>query len=137
MPAADLVHRLRLLTFSGSHPGIADGRVMTPEEIVDTVLFGLVRRDGPTGPEPHDEPPRDKPVDPHPTSVPTVVSRHPAPKGTDMLMRLLRRHLRPYRGQIAVIVLAQFVSTMASLYLPSLNGEIIDQGVARATPASS
>ncbi len=52
VPAADLVHRLRLLTFSGSHPGIADGRVMTPEEIVDTVLFGLVRRDGPTGPEP-------------------------------------------------------------------------------------
>jgi AcrR family transcriptional regulator len=44
VPAADLVHRLRLLTFSGSHPGIADGRVLTPEEIVDTVLFGLVCR---------------------------------------------------------------------------------------------
>jgi len=42
--ASDLVHRLRLLTFSGSHPGITDGRVLTPEEIVDTVLFGLVRR---------------------------------------------------------------------------------------------
>jgi AcrR family transcriptional regulator len=44
VPAADLVHRLRLLTFSGSHPGIADGQVLTPEEIVDTVLFGLVCR---------------------------------------------------------------------------------------------
>ncbi|HET7799135.1 MAG TPA: helix-turn-helix domain-containing protein [Humibacillus xanthopallidus] len=44
VPAAELVHRLRLLTFSGSHPGIADGRVLTPEEIVDTVLFGLVCR---------------------------------------------------------------------------------------------
>ncbi|MGO4361444.1 TetR/AcrR family transcriptional regulator [Terrabacter sp. 2TAF16] len=44
VPAADLVHRIRLLTFSGSHPGIADGQVLTPEEIVDTVLFGLMRR---------------------------------------------------------------------------------------------
>src|SRR6476659_1115972 len=47
-----------------------------------------------------------------------------------MLMRLLRTHLRPYQGQIVLIVLAQFVSTMASLYLPSLNGQIIDEGVA-------
>src|SRR6476660_428429 len=44
VPGTDCVHRIRLLTFSGSHPGIADGRVLTPEEIVDTVLFGLVRR---------------------------------------------------------------------------------------------
>ncbi|GAA2490782.1 TetR/AcrR family transcriptional regulator [Terrabacter carboxydivorans] len=44
VPAADVVHRIRLLTFSGSHPGIADGRVLTPEEIVDTVLFGVVCR---------------------------------------------------------------------------------------------
>src|SRR6478609_7147083 len=48
-----------------------------------------------------------------------------------MLMRLLRTHLRPYQGQIVFIVLAQFVSTMASLYLPSLNGQIIDEGVAK------
>jgi AcrR family transcriptional regulator len=44
VPGTDVVHRIRLLTFSGSHPGIADGKVLTPEEIVDTVLFGLVRR---------------------------------------------------------------------------------------------
>lgn len=48
-----------------------------------------------------------------------------------MLIRLLRSHLRPYPGQIVLIVLAQLVSTMASLYLPSLNGEIIDDGVAK------
>ena len=48
-----------------------------------------------------------------------------------MLIRLLRSHLRPYSGQIVLIVLAQLVSTMASLYLPSLNGEIIDDGVAK------
>ena len=48
----DLVHRLRLLTFSGSHPGIAEGRVLTPEQIVDTVLYGTVRRPGPCGAHP-------------------------------------------------------------------------------------
>ena len=49
VPARDVVHRIRLLTFSGSHPGIADGKVLTPEEIVDTVLYGLVVRPSPTG----------------------------------------------------------------------------------------
>ena len=48
-----------------------------------------------------------------------------------MLIRLLRSHLRPYRREITVIVLLQLVSTLASLYLPSLNGEIIDDGVAK------
>lgn len=45
VPGAQVVHRIRLLTFSGSHPGISDGQTLTPEEIVDTVLFGVVRRD--------------------------------------------------------------------------------------------
>ena len=49
VPVADVIHRIRLLTFSGSHPGIADGMVLTPEEIVDTVLYGLVVRPSPTG----------------------------------------------------------------------------------------
>ncbi len=47
-----------------------------------------------------------------------------------MLIRLLKEHLSPYRGEIMLILLLQFVSTMASLYLPSLNGQIIDEGVA-------
>ncbi|MGN6752455.1 MAG: ABC transporter ATP-binding protein [Intrasporangium sp.] len=46
-----------------------------------------------------------------------------------MLLRLLRGHLRPYKGEITLIVILQLVATMASLYLPSLNGEIIDKGV--------
>lgn len=45
-------------------------------------------------------------------------------------MRLLRSHLQPYGGEITLIVLLQLISTLASLYLPSLNGEIIDEGVA-------
>jgi AcrR family transcriptional regulator len=45
VPVDDFVHVLRLLTFAGSHQHIADGRLLTPEQIVDTVLLGLVRRD--------------------------------------------------------------------------------------------
>ena len=48
-----------------------------------------------------------------------------------MLIRLLRTYLRPYRRELTAVVLLQLVGTIASLYLPSLNGDIIDQGVAR------
>ena len=47
-----------------------------------------------------------------------------------MLIRLLRTYLRPYPRPLAAVVLLQFVGTIASLYLPSLNADIIDQGVA-------
>ncbi|MEU6080935.1 ABC transporter ATP-binding protein [Streptomyces sp. NPDC047108] len=46
-----------------------------------------------------------------------------------MLIRLLRAHLGPYRRTIAVLVLLQLVQTTATLYLPTLNADIIDQGV--------
>src|SRR4051812_40140896 len=42
---AMLVHTLRLLTFAGSNEQIADGQVLTPEQIVDTLLHGLLRKD--------------------------------------------------------------------------------------------
>jgi ATP-binding cassette subfamily B protein len=48
-----------------------------------------------------------------------------------MLIPLLRQYLRPYRRPLLAVVALQFVGTMASLYLPSLNADIIDQGVAR------
>ena len=48
-----------------------------------------------------------------------------------MLVRLLRQYLTPYRREIAIIVALQFVATMAVLYLPSLNADIIDDGVAK------
>ena len=48
-----------------------------------------------------------------------------------MLIPLLRRHLRPYRTPIAVVVVLQLIQTIASLYLPSLNASIIDRGIAR------
>ena len=46
-----------------------------------------------------------------------------------MLVRLLRRHLRPYTGPLWLIVLLQLVQTLAMLYLPTLNADIIDDGV--------
>ncbi|GLW32772.1 ABC transporter ATP-binding protein [Actinoplanes regularis] len=46
-----------------------------------------------------------------------------------MLIKLLRGHLRPYRNTIALIVLFQFLQTLATLYLPTLNADIIDNGV--------
>lgn len=46
-----------------------------------------------------------------------------------MLIRLLRRRLPAYSGFLAAIAVLQFVGVIANLYLPSLNGRIIDQGV--------
>jgi ATP-binding cassette subfamily B protein len=46
-----------------------------------------------------------------------------------VLVSLLRTYLRPYTQPIALIVLFQLISTIASLYLPGLNAQIIDQGV--------
>ena len=47
-----------------------------------------------------------------------------------MLIRLLRRHLRAYRRPLAAVVALQALQSVASLYLPSLNADIIDKGVA-------
>ncbi|WP_431775652.1 ABC transporter ATP-binding protein [Streptomyces cucumeris] len=46
-----------------------------------------------------------------------------------MLVRLIRGYLRPHARTIALIVLLQLVQTLATLYLPSLNADIIDGGV--------
>jgi ATP-binding cassette subfamily B multidrug efflux pump len=48
-----------------------------------------------------------------------------------MLLRLLRQHLRPFRNWLAIVVVLQFIGTIASLFLPSLNADIIDKGVAQ------
>ena len=52
-----------------------------------------------------------------------------------MLWTLLRRHGRRYRGAVAAVVVLQLLSTLAMLYLPSLNARIIDEGVARGDTA--
>ena len=48
-----------------------------------------------------------------------------------MLIRLLRTYLRPYAWPLLAVVGLQLVGTMANLYLPSLNADIIDNGVAK------
>ena len=48
-----------------------------------------------------------------------------------MLLRLLRVQLRPYGKEITLVVLFQFVQTLATLYLPTLNADIIDDGVVK------
>ena len=58
--------------------------------------------------------------------------------GTPVLIRLLRSYLRPYRRPLLAVVVLQLVGTIASLYLPSLNADIIDNGRRHAaTPATS
>jgi ATP-binding cassette subfamily B multidrug efflux pump len=46
-----------------------------------------------------------------------------------VLVRLLRSQLRPYRRPVALVVALQLVQTLATLYLPTLNADIIDNGV--------
>ncbi len=46
-----------------------------------------------------------------------------------MLIRLLRDFLRPYRGQLVVVFLLTCVQVTCQLILPTLNADIIDNGV--------
>jgi ATP-binding cassette subfamily B multidrug efflux pump len=48
-----------------------------------------------------------------------------------MLVRLLRTYLRNYKPLLVIVVVLQAAQTSAALYLPSLNADIIDKGVAR------
>src|SRR3989440_1518392 len=48
-----------------------------------------------------------------------------------MLIRLLGAALRPYRGPVALVVGLMLVQSIANLYLPNLNADIINSGVAR------
>ncbi|MEJ1115995.1 ABC transporter ATP-binding protein [Paenarthrobacter sp. CCNWLY172] len=48
-----------------------------------------------------------------------------------MLVTLIRRYSKPYLPQIVAVLIFQLASTIATLYLPSLNARIIDEGVSR------
>ncbi|MFF2843942.1 ABC transporter ATP-binding protein [Paenarthrobacter sp. NPDC057981] len=48
-----------------------------------------------------------------------------------MLVTLIRRYSKPYLPQIVAVLIFQLASTIATLYLPSLNAKIIDEGVSR------
>jgi ATP-binding cassette, subfamily B, multidrug efflux pump len=48
-----------------------------------------------------------------------------------MLWALLRQYVRPYRWLLTIVAVLQVISTLASLYLPTINAAIIDDGVAK------
>ena len=47
------------------------------------------------------------------------------------LVRILLSRSKPYTGYVIAVLLLQALSTAATLYLPSLNARIIDEGVAK------
>jgi len=49
-----------------------------------------------------------------------------------MLVRLLRTYLRPYWPLLVGVGVFQLAQSIASLYLPTLNADIIDNGIAKA-----
>jgi ATP-binding cassette subfamily B protein len=50
--------------------------------------------------------------------------------GDPVLGKLLFRSLKPYKWLLLGVLIFQFISAMASLFLPRLNADIIDKGVA-------
>ncbi|HEU4673830.1 MAG TPA: ABC transporter ATP-binding protein [Candidatus Limnocylindrales bacterium] len=47
------------------------------------------------------------------------------------MIGLLRTYLRPYTAQLALVLVLLFVQAIANLYLPTLNADIINFGIAR------
>ncbi len=47
-----------------------------------------------------------------------------------MLIKLLRNHLGPFKWLLVGIVFFQFLQTLGTLFLPTLNADIIDKGIA-------
>ncbi|ANW67999.1 ABC transporter ATP-binding protein [Mycobacterium sp. djl-10] len=53
-----------------------------------------------------------------------------------MLAALLRQFIRPYRQLVGAVMALQVISTLASLYLPTVNAAIIDDGIATGDTAT-
>jgi len=48
-----------------------------------------------------------------------------------LLTQILKRYLRPYKKQVYLILLMLLIQAIASLYLPNLNADLINNGVAK------
>ncbi len=46
-----------------------------------------------------------------------------------MLLKIVREYLKPYKKWLTIVVVLQLIATIASLFLPTLNADIIDNGV--------
>jgi ATP-binding cassette subfamily B multidrug efflux pump len=68
----------------------------------------------------------------HEAVGPVTFEDHDDASGSQpMLNRLLSTYLRPYKRELMLVVLFQLVATAAALYLPSLNADLIDNGVTK------
>src|SRR5690242_2408642 len=57
---------------------------------------------------------------------------HFAREGRGVVMvDLLKRYLRPFRRQLALVIGLLFAQSIANLYLPELNADIINNGVVK------
>src|SRR5215472_3434420 len=65
------------------------------------------------------------------TQVNHLISSNDLEGADSVLIRLLRSYLRPYMREVAIVAVLVLVQTIANLYLPNLNADIIDNGVAR------
>src|SRR5690606_27997191 len=54
----------------------------------------------------------------------------PSERNDLMLLRILKRYLKPHWPLLVAVSVFQLAQSLASLYLPSLNADIIDKGVA-------
>src|SRR5438309_9631541 len=48
-----------------------------------------------------------------------------------MLISLLRRYLPTYRTEVAIVTVLLLIQSIANLYLPNLNADILNNGVAK------
>ena len=48
-----------------------------------------------------------------------------------MLVSLLKDYLRPYRKSVGVVLFLLLIQAIASLYLPNLNADLINNGVVK------
>src|SRR5688572_2055922 len=55
--------------------------------------------------------------------------------GVLMLGKILFRYLKPYKWLLLGVLVFQFASALATFYLPSLNADIIDEGVSKGDTA--
>ncbi|HEX4213873.1 MAG TPA: ABC transporter ATP-binding protein [Candidatus Dormibacteraeota bacterium] len=48
-----------------------------------------------------------------------------------MLIQLIRTYIRPYRIQVAIVAVLTLIQSLANLYLPNINADIINNGVVK------
>jgi ABC-type multidrug transport system fused ATPase/permease subunit len=59
------------------------------------------------------------------------MTRQDGARGRPVLIELLRTFLRPYAGQVSLVVVLLTVQAAGNLYLPNLNADIINNGIVK------